>query len=58
MFYLWERAENMKAKIEFAKNGDELRITRYYEKVGQSLSVPMDDLSEIIRVLIRFETER
>ena len=44
----------MKAKIDFEKDGDELRIIRHYEKASQCLRVPMEDLGDIIQILIRF----
>ena len=47
----------MKAKIDFEVNGDELRIIRHYEKVSQALPIPLADLPEVIKILIRFVKE-
>jgi hypothetical protein len=47
----------MKAKIDFEVDGDELHITRYYEKSGITLRVPLADLPEVIKILARFVKE-
>ena len=47
----------MKAKIDFERDGDELRIIRRYGKIDQAFRVPLEDLPEIIQILIRFVKE-
>jgi len=48
----------MKAHIDVTRNGDEIRITRYYDKVGQTLPIPIEDIPELTTILLRFLVEQ